>query len=150
MTGEGRNRTLPGNVTRHKVLFVGGAVWELLRFCILVNVLSLATLGLRSLTAVMDLTWFGAPQLVLAAGFFVAGIYPDRAGAILPLLRLGKFLSVVAGAGAMAGGGFSRGLSDVPWSGFVTVTLLGILIVDLILLVMLFLRPRESKYHGEE
>lgn len=144
MTAWGCNRTLACNVTRHMILFFGGGAWELLRFFTLLNVLSLGMLNLQSLENVIDMVWFGAPQLVVAAAFFVVGTYPDRRAAYLPLLRIGKFLSVVAGAAALLTGGFSPSLMDPPWSAVSVVALLGALLVDFILLVVLLLYPRET------
>lgn len=131
-------------MSRHKVLFFGGAGWELLRFFTLLNVLSLGMLNLQSVQNVADMAWFGAAQLVVAAAFFVAGIYPDRRVAFLPLLRVAKFLSVLAGGAAMLGGGFTPSLLDPPWSAVSTVALLGVLLLDFILLVVLLLYPRET------
>lgn len=126
------------------VLFFGGAAWELLRFFTLLNVLSLAILNLESVENVINMTWFGAPQLILAAAFFFVGAYPDRRAAYLPLLRIGKFLSVVAGAAAFLTGGFTPSLLDPPWSAVSVVAVLGALLVDIILLVVLLLYPRDS------
>jgi hypothetical protein len=131
-------------VTRHRVIFFGGAAWELLRFFTLLNVLSLGILNLQSVENVADMAWFGAPGLVVAAAFFITGVYPDRLDAFLPLLRVAKFLSVVAGAGSMFGGGFAPALLDPPWTAVTAVALLGALLVDFILLVVLLLYPRET------
>ena len=145
MTVHRRNRTLAGNVTRHRVLFAGGAVWELLRFFALLNVLSLGMLNIESLQSVLDMAWFGAPQLVVAAAFFVTALRVDRLNAFLPLLRIAKLLSVIAGAGAMISGGFTPSLLDPPWSAVSSVALLGALLVDFILLVVLLLYPRDTR-----
>ncbi len=126
------------------VVFFGGAAWELLRFFTLLNVLSLGLLNLQTMEDIVDMLWFGAPQLILAAAFFVVGAYPDRGAVYLPLLRLGKLLSVIVGAAAFLGGGFSSPLMDPPWSAVSAVALLGTLLVDFILLVVLLLYPRET------
>lgn len=145
LTARGPSRTLAGNVTRHRVLFVGGAAWELLRFFTLLNILSLGVLNLQSLENVVDMAWFGAPQLVLAAVFAVTAVYPERLWSYIPLLRLGKLLAVLSGAAAMLGGGFAPALLDPPWSAVSAVSLLGTLLVDFILLVVLLLYPRNSR-----
>ena len=130
------------------VLFFGGGAWELLRFFTLLNVLSLGMLNLQSVENVIGMAWFGAPQLVLAAAFFVVGTYPGRRAAYLPLLRIGKFLSVLAGAAAFLRGGFTPSLLDPPWSAVSVVALLGAVLVDFILLVVLLLYPRETAPSG--
>lgn len=124
---------------------MGGAAWELLRFFTLLNVLSIGMLNLQTIQNVADMAWFGAPQLVVAAAFFISGVYPHRLEAFLPLLRVAKFLSVVAGAAAMLGGGFTPSLLDPPWSAVSAVALLGALLVDFILLVVLLLYPRDTR-----
>mgnify|MGYP006272221597 FL=1 len=102
-------------------------------------------LNIQSLRSVVDMAWFGAPQLVVAAAFFVTGVREDRLPTFLPLLRIGKLLSVIAGAGALAVGGFVPSLLDPPWSAVSSVALLGALLVDFILLVVLLLYPRDAR-----
>jgi hypothetical protein len=145
LTPHGRSRTLAGNVTRHRIIFIGGAVWELLRFFTLLNVLSLGMFKVQSMQTVIDMAWFGASQLVLAAAFFVTGIDTARLTGLLPLLRIGKLLSVIAGVAALGMGGFAATLLDPPWSAVTSVALLGTLLVDFILLVVLLLYPRDTR-----
>ena len=124
---------------------MGGAVWELLRFFILLNVLSLGMFKFQSLSNVVDFTWFGAPQLVLAGAFFMTALYEDYLPRFLPLLRIGKLLAVLAGASALINGGFAPTLLDPPWEAVSSIALLATLLVDAILLVLLLLYPRETR-----
>jgi hypothetical protein len=101
--------------------------------------------NIQSLRSVVDMAWFGAPQLVVAAAFFVTGMQRERLGAFLPLLRIAKLLSVIAGGGALAIGGFVPSLLDPPWSAVSSVTLLGALLVDFIFLLVLLLYPRDTR-----
>lgn len=145
MTADEPSRTLAYNVTRQRILFMGGTVWELLRFFALLNVLSLGIFNFQSLSNVVDMAWFGAPQLVPAAAFFMTALYDDYKQRFLPLLRIGKLLSVLAGVSAFISGGFATPLLDPPWEAVSSITLLAILLVDSVLLIVLLLYPRETR-----
>lgn len=85
-----------------KTLFFIAAIWELLRFAVLYLLFAARTAGAVASADYFITLWFGAPQLVLSAGFVFAGVFPDRYGVYLNLLRLGKLLALFSGVPALA------------------------------------------------
>ena len=86
------------------LLRLGGSAWEIARTFLLFAVSSSAAGSAPWLAAV------GAAGLVMPAAFVLYAAVPDRHGAFLPLLRLGKALEAVTLfllfiTGAITGGG---------------------------------------------
>jgi hypothetical protein len=94
------------------LLRLGGPAWELARtFLLLAHVaVSSSAAGSADMLAAPWLAAVGAAGLVMPAAFVMFAVAPDRHGAFLPLLRLGKALEAATilllfATGAVAGGG---------------------------------------------
>lgn len=76
------------------LLFSGAAVWECVRFILVLVYLSELAIIPAGRAVIV---WFSSPQLVLAAAFVLVAAGPDRYRAYRPIIVLGKCISVVAG-----------------------------------------------------
>ncbi len=130
-----------------KTLFLIAAGWELIRFAVLY--LLFATHGAGGVIPVdyFITLWFGAPQLALAAAFLFTGLFPQRYGVYLNLLRLGKLLALFSGVPALVVELTAVLSGELPGVAFGTRMLAGggVLAVDLLLLVFL-LSLRNEEY----
>ncbi len=132
-----------------KTLFFIAAAWELLRFAVLYLLFATRTVDGGIPVDYFITLWFGAPQLALAAAFLFMGVFPDRYGRYLNLLRLGKLLAVFGGMPAMAvqlSGTLSGEIVGAAL-GTRLAAGAGVLIVDLLLLVFL-VSLRNEEHQG--
>jgi hypothetical protein len=116
------------------LLRLGGPAWELARAFLLLAYLavSASAAGSADMLSAPWLAAVGAAGLVMPAAFVMYAAAPDRHGAFLPLLRLGKVLEAATilllfVTGAVSSGGnvpifTARNLVFQPWTfGFVLV-----------------------------
>jgi len=89
-------------VIRHRVVFLGGALWEILRFAVLLLVLTSKAPAFPGLP--LHLLWFGASQLALVAALVFMAITPQRYPGFIQLLRIGVFLSIPPGLAVFLSG----------------------------------------------
>ncbi len=80
------------------LLRVGGAAWELARTFLLLAYLAVSSSapGAASMLSAPWLAAAAAACLVMPAAFVMYAVAPDRHGAFLPLLRLGKVLETAS------------------------------------------------------
>ncbi|TFG65367.1 MAG: hypothetical protein E4H36_00190 [Spirochaetales bacterium] len=77
--------------------FFLGAFWELLRFAlVLLAGLTLLMPAKQSLPF-MFLVWTSSLQLMLVVAYVALGLYPEKYGEYLHLLRIGKLFSLIPG-----------------------------------------------------
>ena len=129
-----------------RILLLINSLWELARFLLLFLALSFAFRSalLADRSTIYWLILLGSGQLVLPAGMVMLYLDPSRFAPLLNLVRLGKFLGILAGLLLLflspfgAALRFSAGLG-LP-SALVPYTIVvGASIVDLVFLFLLFL-----------
>lgn len=89
---------------RQKLFFLVCAGWEIVRFAALFAVLTIRPEISAAAAYSAIALWFGSAQLVLAGAFAMLALYPRSYTNYLPLLRLGKFLSLAPAVLALLGG----------------------------------------------
>ena len=129
-----------------RILLLINSLWELARFLLLFLALGFAfrTTMLTDRSAVYWLILLGTGQLLLPAALVLLYLDPVRFAALLNLVRLGKFLGILAGlllvflspfgANLRLPGAVGISSALVPYT-----MAIGISIVDLIFLFLLFL-----------
>ncbi len=119
-----------GTMEPRPLLRVAGPAWELARTFLLLAYLAVASsaAGSADMLSAPWLAAVGAAGLVMPAAFVMYAAAPDRHGAFLPLLRLGKALEAASilllfATGAVAPGTTMPGpffatriLSDPSWA----------------------------------
>jgi hypothetical protein len=117
-----------GTMEPKPLLRVGGSAWEIARTFLLLAYLAVSSsaAGSADMLSAPWLAAVGAAGLVMPAAFVMYAAAPDRHGAFLPLLRLGKTLEAATilllfVTGAVTGGGnvpffAARMLSFAPWT----------------------------------
>jgi hypothetical protein len=126
------------------LLFFGAALWECVRF-ILVLVQLLAAGMLPTSRAI--LVWFSSPQLVLAAAFVLIAAGPYRYGAYRPIIVLGKSISVIAGIIAVIG--LTSTVLEFPAEQLSPLTMAIVVGIDLVVLAAVTLTAR-TEYEVQE
>lgn len=79
-----------------RAFLLAGSLWELARFFLLAMIIALIldTVGATGPWVYPWLLLIGSQSLLVAAGALLVSLFPDRYGAVIGLLRLGKILSV--------------------------------------------------------
>jgi len=129
-----------------RILLLINSLWELARFFLLFLAMGVAfrlTL-LRDSAAIYWLILLGSGQLLLPAALLMLYLDPLRFAVLLNLVRLGKFLGILAGlllvflspfgAGLRLPGGLGLTSTLVPYTIVIAMS-----IVDLVFLFLLFL-----------
>lgn len=88
-------------MVRHNPIFFLGAIWEILRFFSLFLVLTLERTVPPGPMETLILLWFASSQLAMSGGFLMVGVFPGKYIRYTGLLALGKFLSLLPGAGVV-------------------------------------------------
>ena len=110
---------MPGPATLRRtmepkpLLRLGGSAWEIARTFLLFAVSSSAA-GSAAIGSAPWLAAVGAAGLVMPAAFVLYAAVPDRHGAFLPLLRLGKALEAVTIFLLFVTGGITGG-GNIPY-----------------------------------
>jgi hypothetical protein len=124
------------------LLRVAGPAWEIARTFLLLAYLAVA-FSASSSADLLSAPWLaaaGAAGLVMPAAFVMYALAPDRHGAFLPLLRLGKALEAatvlllfatgaVTGSGTMPGPHFAAGMLSLQPLTFGLVLVLDLLVL---------------------
>jgi hypothetical protein len=129
-----------------RFLFLINSLWELARLFLLFAALTIAFRRplLEDRSAVYWLVLLGSAQLLLPAALLLLYLDPARFDSLLNLVRLGKFLGILAAlmlvflvpltAGVIPGGAMPLPFAVVPFT-----MVVGITIADLVFLFLLFL-----------
>jgi hypothetical protein len=129
-----------------RFLFLINSLWELARLFLLFAALVIAFRRplLEDRGAVYWLVLLGSAQLILPAALVLLYLDPVRFAPLLNLVRLGKFLGILAalmlvflvplGAGVLPGGAVPVPFAVVPFT-----IVVGVTIADLVFLFLLFL-----------
>jgi hypothetical protein len=129
-----------------RILFLINSLWELARFLALFLALAVTfrPVLLSDPAAVYWLILLASGQLLLPAAMVLLYLDPGRFAALLNLVRLGKFLGILAGLMLVFvspfrtvlrfAGGFGLPSALVPYT-----VVIAVLIVDLIFVLLLFL-----------
>ncbi|MEW5814109.1 MAG: hypothetical protein AB1798_01770 [Spirochaetota bacterium] len=75
-----------------------GTLWEMVRFIILLSIITLYINPLMNRGVLMLLVYLGSAQLLMAAGFFFMWSLPGKYSAFARLLTVGKLLGFFSGA----------------------------------------------------
>jgi len=129
-----------------RILFLINSLWELARVFLLFAALAIAfrrTL-LEDRASVYWLVLLGSGQLVLPAALVMLYFDPARFAALLNVVRLGKFLGILAALLLvfllpLSSGLLPAGILPVPFAVIPFSVVIGVTIVDLIFLFLLFL-----------
>ena len=129
-----------------RILFLINCLWELARVFLLFTALALAfrrTL-LEDRAFVYWLVLLGSGQLVLPAALVILYLDPARFAPLLNLVRLGKFLGILASLLLvfllpLSSGLFPASALPVPFAVVPFSIVIGMTIVDLLFLFLLFL-----------
>jgi hypothetical protein len=139
-----------------RILFLINSLWELARVFLLFAALAVAlrrTL-LEVQSSVYWLVLLGSGQLVLPAALVMLYLDPTRFAALLNLVRLGKFLGILAALLLVFLLPLSSGLLPpvglpVPFAALPFSIVVGMTIVDLVFLFLLFLWTGTGTDPGE-
>ncbi len=91
-------------MVRQRLFFLVCAGWEVVRFAALFALLTIRPEISAAAAYSAIALWFGSAQLVLAGAFAMLALYPWPHANYLPLLRLGKFLSLAPAVLALLSG----------------------------------------------
>ena len=81
-------------MSREKIFFLVAAGWELVRFAALFALLTVRPDAPATVAYSVTTLWFGSGQLALAGACIMLAFYPVRYAPYIPLVRLGKFVSI--------------------------------------------------------
>jgi len=88
-------RTLRYRMGKRKIVFLTGAVWEVIRFALLYLLLLILMNPSFNIIGSILLVWFGALHFLMACCFFFLWIDQDRYSTLLPFITLGKGLHIL-------------------------------------------------------
>lgn len=125
-------------MVRQRLFLLVCAGWEIVRFAALFALLTIRP-EISAAAAYSALAlWFGSAQLVLAGAFAMLALYPLSYANYLPLLRLGKVLSLAPAVLALLNGIAPTAALGTPLLTIVRFAMpFVILVVDSILLLFL-------------
>jgi hypothetical protein len=138
-----------GSMTARRLLLALGSLWDLVRFFLVISLLLLVvrSAGAGGAPLAAWLLLAGTGNLLLPVAGLMLALFPDRYASLLPLVRLGKALSVFSFVLVLASGSLRAaaaapllhlGGRAVPGS----VLALLVFALDVVLLVLLLLPPR--------
>ena len=88
-------RTLRYRMGKRKIVFLTGAIWEVVRFALLYLLLLVLMNPSFNIIGSILLVWFGTLHFLMACCFFFLWFNQDRYSTLLPFVTLGKGLNIL-------------------------------------------------------
>jgi hypothetical protein len=120
-----------------RAFIITGSFWELVRFFLLLFIIA-ALFGAQGGVTGSIIPWLliaASNALLCPVGWLLLALFPDRYGNLLPLLRLGKVLSVFSVILLLLSGFLSMGVQGLGAAQLISVPI--VLFFDLIFLALL-------------